>query len=203
MWAGQDACVLASGPSMSQAVADLVRYSAVRTIAVNNTFQLAPWADMLYAADERWWAVHQTAALKFRGLKVSVSVTQFTEVLVMNNTGTVGFDPNPANLRTGGNSGYQAVHIAVHAGVRRVLLCGFDLHGKHWHAEHQHPLRNNEEGAFLRWQKRFAELAVELKERKVEVWNCTPGTALACFERVELKDALQRIAEDQICALSA
>lgn len=199
MWDAQQAVVLASGPSMSQAVADAVRYvTELRVIAVNSTFRLAPWADMLYAADERWWAVNKADALAFTGLKVTVSQTMQPEVLLLKNSGTQGFDPDPGAIRTGGNSGYQAVHIAAHAGVRRILLCGFDMKGKHWHPDHPHPLRETQEACFLRWRRHFVDLGDELRRRGVEVWNCTPDSALDCFDRVPLEDALARVVERRV-----
>lgn len=196
MWEGQQAVVLASGPSMSQSVADMVRYvPALRVIAVNNTFRLAPWADMLYACDERWWAVNSKEALAFHGLKVSCEDARFKEVLMLKNTGSQGFDPDPGNIRTGGNSGYQAVHIAAHAGVRRILLCGFDMKGGHWHPEHKTPLREPSDACFMRWVRAFVDLADELKRRGIEVWNCTPDSALECFPSVALDDALERVSQ--------
>ena len=70
LWQGETCAVLASGPSMSREVAELVR-GRVRVIAVNNQGidtevngklepALAPWADVLYAADAKWWQATRT-----------------------------------------------------------------------------------------------------------------------------------------------
>ena len=189
MWPGETVAILASGPSMSAEVATAVRASGVRAIAINNTFKLAPWADLLYAADARWWDVHKDEALKFEGLKVTIMETPYG-LLQLADGGCVGFDDDTSKLRTGHNSGYQAVHLAVHAGAKRILLCGMDMQGKHWHPEHKPPLVINEEAFFIRCIQCFREVAPELKRRGVEVWNCTPHSALKCFERVDLAQAL-------------
>lgn len=190
LWPGRTAAILASGPSMSQAVADQVRAAAIPAIAVNDTYRLAPWADMLYAADEAWWAVHPTA-LDFAGLKVSVGT--FNGVHRLRHTGVAGFDPDPACVRTGSNSGYQAVHIAVQAGAARILLCGFDMRGEHWFGRHPAGLANSNEALFAKFRKHFAELAPLLPGLGVEIVNCTPGSALACFPTSTLDQQLQAL----------
>jgi hypothetical protein len=177
---GGSVVVMASGPSMSAAVAAKVRASGVPAIAVNTTFLLAPWAWMLYAADWRWWHEHPLA-LQFEGLKATADIA-VPPVHRLRNTGIDGFDPDPGCVRTGNNSGYQAVHIAIHTGAARVLLTGFDMRGGHWHALKDGPLRRD-------WIAHFATLAEAVRGR-VEIINCTPASALTCFPRQTLDEAL-------------
>lgn len=193
MWRGQTCAVLASGESMTPDVAEHVRRSAaVRVIVVNNTFKLAPWADILYAADAPWWEKYHSQTTGFLGHKVCAddNGTRFDDVLQIKTSGAEGFDPDQSCIRHGGNSGYAAVHIATHLGCSRILLCGFDMKGGHWHEPHKYPLREHGEGIFATWIARFATLAPELKARGVEVLNCTPGSALKCFPVANLADAL-------------
>lgn len=188
MWEGRTAVVLASGPSMSADVAETVRQSGAATVVVNTTFRLAPWADVLYAADEMWWQ-ETPEALQFAGLKVSVG--RIKGVHQLRNSGKVGFDPDPSALRTGGNSGYQAIHLAAHAGARTIVLCGFDMHGgAHWHPDHKAPLRNTMPDYYPVWAKHFETLRTELDMRGVTVFNSTPGSALKAFREKPLQEAL-------------
>lgn len=190
MWVGQTAVILASGPSMSESVAQSVHESGCRSIAVNNTFRLAPWADILYAADEVWWK-NTPDAMQFAGLKVSVGCIK--GVHQMRNSGKVGFDPDPTALRTGGNSGYQAIHLAAHAGAATILLCGFDMHtrdGHHWHADHVAPLRMTHADHYPNWIRHFETLHTDLRNRGVMVFNCTPGSAVTAFPKKPLQEAL-------------
>lgn len=187
LWEGKTVVVLASGPSMSKAVVDAVFSSGLPTIVVNSTFKLAPWADMLYAADAAWWSAHPIAT-EFQGLRVTVQ--DVCGVLKLRCSGPDGFDPHPGAVRSGGHSGYQAVHIAMHAGAHRILLCGFDMHGTHWHGMHEEPLRNTAEGTYSRWVEAFAALRDAAVERNIEIMNCTPGSALSCFPMLSLGRAL-------------
>lgn len=179
---------------MTQGVASLVASSGASSVVINNTFQLAPWADMLYGADSDWWTYHAQTALKFAGLKVTAHASvPFRQVMELRTTGKEGFDPDPSAVRTGGNGGATAVHIAAHAGAARILLCGFDMRGagQHWHGEHPAPLRSTAEHTYRNWIRRFGVLAAELKTRGIEVINCTPGSALRCCPFMELGEALR------------
>jgi sugar phosphate isomerase/epimerase len=188
MWEGQTVAVLASGFSMSQAVADQVHAAGISAIAINNTYRLAPWAYMLYAADAAWWR-ENPQAWDFKGLKVSVE--EFKGVLRLQASGPTGFDPDPRRVRTGGNSGYQAVHIAAHAGAARVLLCGFNMGGDHWHPEHAAPLRETPREIYATWIQRLEGLADTLKLRGIEVLNCTPDSAIKGIPTADLAFALE------------
>jgi len=193
MWRGQTVAILASGPSMSQAVADRVGEAKVCVVAVNTTVKLAPWADMLYAADDFWIVKYEKLAAGFAGLKVTCSDDNHHGWLALRNTGKVGFDHDVGCVRTGGNSGYQAIHLALHAHAHRILLFGFDMHSSggemHWHGRHPEPLRNAGEGIFERWIKHFEALSEEASNRRIEILNCTPGSALHAFRFASMDEA--------------
>jgi len=194
--------VMASGPSMTREQAEHVRGKA-RAIAVNNQGiptlcdgrlepAFAPWADVLYAADYEWWKAYSKYALQFAGLKVSIRRTFFKEVKVIKQSTERVFDPRPDHLATGGNSGYQAVHLAAHFGARRIVLLGFDMRmvgkRKHWFGDHIRPLHSG--GNYGVWIRNFTSLAAVLKARGVDVVNCTPGSALTCFRSAALEEVL-------------
>lgn len=190
---GGTVAILAGGESMSQEVADQVHASGIPAIVINSTFRLAPWAWMLYAADVEWWAHEKNRdAHEFAGLKVTCQPVRGVERL--RNTGSTGFDPNPNAVRTGHNSGYQAVHIAAHTGATRILLCGMNMQGGHWHGAHPHGLRDTTPENYTRWCDRFTTLVEPLKNMDVQVINCTPGSALKCFPMGRLEDELACVA---------
>ncbi len=201
MWEGQTCAVLASGPSMSSAVVEAIRVCPeIRVIVVNRTWELARWADLLYASDANWWTEklshlggksNYDMLAGFVGMKVCVEDTPFSDVMKLKDSGDEGFDDDHGAIRTGGNSGYGAVHIAAHLGCSRILLCGFDMRGGHWHERHAWPLRDAGEGTYERWIQRFATLAPELAKRGIETINCTPGSALTCFPMADLRGVLE------------
>ena len=206
IWPGETVAILASGPSMSRDVAETVK-GRCRVIAVNNqaidtvdstTKQLvpafAPWADVLYAADAKWWHCYQAQALQFAGLKVTLKPNPWPQVHQLAQSPQRVFDPRPTHLASGGNSGYQALHLAAHFGATRVLLCGYDLRdglGKRRHWFGNHPPRLNGQAAYATWISGFQRLAPVLAKMGIEVLQCTPKSALKCFRQSTLEEALR------------
>ena len=93
----------------------------------------------------------------------------------------------------GANSGYQAINLAYLFGAKKIILLGFDMkRGEnkkaHWHADHPGIL--NKDVPVKTWIKNFIRLAEDLKVEGVEVINATRDTALECFNKLNLEDAL-------------
>ena len=62
--------ICASGPSISETDFAMVRrFTTWNVIAVNNTWELMPWADILYAGDIAWWDRYGGKARRFKGEK--------------------------------------------------------------------------------------------------------------------------------------
>lgn len=178
---------MAPGTSLTQAQADLVRQYPVAVVAVGNAFLFAPWADVLYHGDAPWWGYHAQEALKFEGLKLTVDkMVKYRSVRILKETGVEGYDPTPGCVRTGNNSGYQAIHVAIQAGAKRILMLGFDMRPGHFFGRHPMPLRNTDPSSFEVFKKRFPAL----RGRGAEIINCTPGSALQCFPMMPLAEAL-------------
>lgn len=180
--------MLASGPGLTTTAVGQVRDAGIPAIAVNDAFRLAPWAALLYAMDPRWWAHHAAAAADFPGTKVSLALGPPLEgVAFIKISGQIGFDTRPNRIRTGGNSGYGALHIAIHTGAARILLLGYDMHGSHFFGRHPAPLRNPDERRFKQWIGRFGALT----GRGAEIVNCTPGSRLDAFQAARLDDEIE------------
>lgn len=209
LWKGRTVLILASGPSLTQALPTARRAVAdgrAVAVAVNSTGvpvprsdgtlqpAAAPWAAMLYGADAGWWRHHAQHALKFPGLKVTIGDScEFKAVLALRNTGVDGFDPDPSCLRTGGSSAHQAAHLAAHAGAARILLCGVDCHtrnGSHHHGDHPIGLRNPCAASLGTWIDRWEILGRELAKRGIEVINCSAGSAVRCFPQRSIEEVL-------------
>ena len=204
-WKGETVAILASGPSMTREQAEAV-HGRCRVIAVNNQGidtecdgqlvpALAPWADVLFAADAKWWRHYCDRALKFQGRKVTVRTTlPWPEVYsLVHSYEHPTFDPRPTHLVSGGNSGYMALHLAVHLGATRILLLGFDMkegRGRRRHWFGSHPGKLNSRGNFSGWNRAFEKFAKVLHHMNIEVVNCTPDSALRCFRRMPIEVAL-------------
>jgi hypothetical protein len=108
-----------------------------------------------------------------------------------------GLAKHPNRIRTGtergGNSGYQAVSLAILFGAARIILLGYDMQATgnrlHWHRDHGGKLHNPLPRKFKAWQDGFATLA---KVSPAEIINCSRETGLTCFPRMSLADGLAR-----------
>lgn len=183
-WSNETAVVLASGPSLTAADCSLVRESGANVIAVNATFRMAPWADVVYMGDQMavrtYDAEVRRCTLSQRWSCDAMAKQQF------------GWNHAPG-LSRGGNSGHQAIALAAAFGAKRVLLLGFDMQlgpngERHHHPEHPKPLVQR--SLFTEWILKMAILAKELEARGVAVVNCSRVTALTCFPRGVLEDEL-------------
>ena len=193
MWPGETVVCIASGPSLTQVDCDYVRGKA-RVIAINTSYQLAPWADLLYACDARWWKWNNKAVRGFQGMKYSLErrAAQYSpDVRVLRVGKREGLSLDPSVLNTGKNSGYQAMNLAVHAGAKRIVLLGYDMQKgtkgeMHWHPEH--PMKTPH--LYVEFRRRFETLVEPLKAQGVDVVNCTRRTALECFPQMRLDKVL-------------
>src|SRR5690606_15737537 len=129
-----------------------------KVIVTNTTYQIAPWADVLYAMDLDWWRMYLNR-LNFPGVKATC------------HSALRGVRPYP--IKHYGNSGAGAIALASHLGAKRVILLGYDAQktgGKaHWHGNHPRGLKNA--GNADHWPRMFGELRREMPE--LEIINCS------------------------------
>lgn len=200
LWPGETCVLLGGGPSLTEADVLYCRDRDARVIAIKEAFQLAPWADALYAADSSWWH-HYRGVPSFTGLKFGIQgrtlnghdakMAAFPDVQRLLDTGDDGLELAPTGLRTGYNSGYQAINLAVHLGAARVILLGFDCwRGPDGRANWHRANRVHLDSPYPLFMQAFATLAQPLKDIGVEVVNCSRATLLRAFPLMSLEEAL-------------
>lgn len=194
-WRGQTVVVVGAGPSAAETDLELARGRA-RVVTVNNSIRLAPWADMAYGCDARWW-IREGGLPGFKGLKVSsdwalsgnphgvklVRAVRGQDVLLMAAPGIVGWF---------GNGGTQAINLAAQAGAGRIILVGFEMSyawGEHWHDPH--PWELPAKTANVERHRRVTDgIVPPLRAHGIEPVNATPRSALKDWPRMTLADAL-------------
>lgn len=201
LWPGSTVAIFAGGPSITREQVDYCR-GKVRAIAINNAYELAPWADVLYFCDDKWWSQfgHGKKLVDWNGLIVRLQSGNHDfgdpRIKVMRNIDQRGGLAEARDaLATGQNSGYQAINLAVHLGAKRILLLGYDMEAPfvngrlktHWFGDHPGGTSPHVYDQMLPW---FDTLVQPLKERGVEVVNCTGGGRLRCFPRMSIQEAL-------------
>lgn len=194
-------CV-ASGPSLSASDcvrAELaIRSGKLRAIAVNDNWRRVPSADVLYAPDRKWWALHYAAVAERFGGELWTTTRKAAEEfglhMIESRNGTAPLPLDSGAISRGANGGFQAIMLARYFGARRILLLGFDMQrtdGRaHWFGDHPKPLvQGKPEG----WVKYFDAAAPALAAEGIEVINCSRATALRCFPLGDLAVELARL----------
>lgn len=194
MWEGQTCAILAGGPSLQGFDAEVLR--SLRVITINDSWRLAPWADLHYHCDESWIRAQKGIDLDSgKWVKGGVDPRTDPRVKVLRFTGQMGLDRAPDALRHGSNSGYQAIHLAYHLGVARILLLGYDMHVSgsrtHWHDEPRPSPSQFSAEIKQTFLPLFEYLVKPMGLAGIDIVNCTPGSALKCWPYMPLAEALE------------
>jgi hypothetical protein len=198
-WKGRDVAIIASGPSVKKADVELLK-GRLTVFAIKKNVELAPFAEAVYGCDYAWWAsvngLPDFSGAKFAyadracdryGLRKIKIPEPLSDSILTEEVGVVG---------AGGNSGFQALNLAVQFGARRVLLLGFDCQdrsGVHWYGRNMaQGMGNPSEGNFRRWRAAFLTAAPTLTGLGVEVINASPISDVKAFPRWSVADTLKQ-----------
>jgi hypothetical protein len=218
LWRGETCFILAGGPSLR--FFDCGKLKGRRVIAINDCYKIAPFADILYFCDNHWFGWHNKRPefVSFPGMMVTLepAIEWRNDIHVLRNPSHPrtdakgkpvpkeqiygGLSDDPTAVVTGKNSGYQAIGLAVHLAVKRIVLLGYDMRhdGKlsHWFGDHidQHGnKRSHGENALkTAFLPLFPTLIEPLRERGIDIINATPGSALTCFPTGDIEEILCR-----------
>lgn len=173
--------MVGAGPSAAKTPLELARGKA-RVVAVNESWRLAPWADVLFAMDGVWW-VDNGGLPQFAGRRVTSSPHAMK---------TFGLD---CFICIGATSGLRSIYLAEKLQANPILLVGFEMHpnsGVHWHPPHctRIGLRNPGDNEMKLWREDIERVADKFKARGTLIINCTPDSALTCFPQMPFEHAL-------------
>ncbi len=215
LWEGDTAILLGGGASLTMEQVQLAEAGharGVRCVAVNDSYLVAPWADVCFASDSHWYVWQQEGRDKpvlgltaadvrarwesFAGQRCTIqnsgaNVTDERVHMLRNREG-MGLSVDPQVLVSGRNSGFSALNLSVLAGAKRIILLGFDgapaADGKtHFHGGHP---RQTPTGAYPYYRQAMSKAENALLELGVEVLNASPGSAIESFRKVRLEDVL-------------
>lgn len=180
------AICIASGPSLTQDDVDLCKTSGRTIYVVNDVYTLAPWADVLYAADIDWWNHHE-GAKEFNGERWGCDprCCERWGLNLILGTSSKKFGLEPP-IAYGGNSGFQALNLTYIHGHRDVWLLGYDMgftEGGDKHFFGDHPRKIDRTSNYTMFIERFKQAKPIMDANGLNVINMTPKTALNVFER--------------------
>jgi len=197
-WKGETVAIVGAGPSAKKN--NLALLKNIRVLAIKKSFELVPFAEVVYGCDGPWWRSVQGLP-NFKGLKLSyddrvvgvefgINKVKIPDIkcdrMLFDEIGTVG---------AGGNSGFQSLNLVLQFGAVRVLLIGFDAFGsygkEHWYGRNTAWAMNNpDEYNYVRWRKAMTGVADDISSRGVEVVNTSQDSTIKCFKKMSIEEAL-------------
>ncbi|MBR1150095.1 hypothetical protein [Bradyrhizobium sp. JYMT SZCCT0428] len=195
-WEGETAFIVGGGPSVL--CQDVEQLRARRVLAINSSFVLVPFADILLFGDLRWWIDNRGKLGEFGGRIVTCRRSPCElksagrPLLTLERQNPPGLAVVPTRVVFKRTSYVAAINLAVHLGCRRIIALGLDgardAKGlSHHHTPHRWPVRPD------CWKAQAAELATlvaPLKQLGVELLNASPGSAVPFWPIVSLEDVL-------------
>lgn len=213
--------LLAGGPSLTMEQFDLVGAARaadrLRVIAINDSYLLAPWADVHYAADAKWHRWHTEGVdkpllrlsaaevrgrwLSFPGQKCTThtaasAVPEAVHVMPCRDfspqSSTVSLDP--AVLMSGRHGGFQALNMAILAGASTILLLGYDACDgaageRHFHG--RHPVETDSPARrYATFRESFRLAQDDIRAAGVRVVNCSLVSSIDTFEKRPFEEML-------------
>jgi len=203
IWPEDTFVILGCGPSLSEKQINHIQGNA-RVIAVNASYLMAPWADVLYATDAAFWRHYADELPEYCGVRIGLAWDtendkQFyqyhkvdpAKVRFMQCTGELGLEDDRTALRHGNNSGYAAINLAVHLGAKRIVLLGYDMQSVD--GQNSFPGYSPARSIPDRYEhmlKSFDSLLEPLEALEIKVFNATPDSALDSFPHVDIMEVV-------------
>lgn len=202
------AIIVGTGPSLTPEAIELVNNSPLPKFGVNRVFEVIPDLVALHGCNTQFWDYYWD---QVKGLDCDLWTTRPElkgKINYIQEVERSGLSTDPRLLHHGHSSGYQALGLAYHYGVREFVLVGYDLRypaaycgrsrssggSRHYFGEYPRPLQH--------WTKFNIGEAGELNglldcyrtinpdDYGIRIINCSPGSALDFFETGNLEDCI-------------
>lgn len=170
-------------------------------IGVNVAFMLGDWVSVLYFCDPGFFRSYLVDILSFHNIKATCCnhlarhlLPQSRNIKRLKRDMRPGLSDKADTICWNDNSGGAAIDFAVHAGVKRILLLGFDMkyvdNRTHWHEGFETYQKEYNPATYRKFLRRFPVIAQAAKRRGIEILNVSQDSAIKEFSKVELKEVL-------------
>ncbi|MDX1532643.1 MAG: hypothetical protein R3230_00390 [Nitrosopumilaceae archaeon] len=203
--------IIASGPSLTgkqiRQIAESCEYHDIEVIAVNDNYNLVPWADHVFAADLKWWrkyyddvcdtvedytklhTIENVVTALFRKRETRIPITHKT---VFRDVTHLEFNPL-YKWYHGGNSGILAMELARTLDAKKIILVGFDFqhtdNKSHWFGDHPTGFLNANQCE--RWIMEIEKMMPYYEKHGIDVVNCSNETAINSIRKSRLEEEFQ------------
>lgn len=189
-WEGERCFILCNGESI-RSQRHLIPQLNGRIIAIKEAVRLRPDADVFFVARQRVDDIMPDLFPIFRGKYViarnKVPVNYPDYVKMVSRTKDHARLCDDPQLVCGFDSGTSAINIAYHFGATEIVLLGMDMRGNRWcNGEFRHPVPHIPESDHARHSSVLPAIAKDAKSKGLRIVNCSPDSAVECFEKQPL-----------------
>jgi hypothetical protein len=195
-WQGEIAFIVAGGPSVL--TQDLNLLQGRKTIAINCSYKTLPNADFMIFADSRFYYQYKADFCNFKGRIICAAQAIYGPPLHgrMHRKATPGLADDTATVMVAETTVTAAINLAVHLGVRAIVLLGLD--GKkaadgrtHHHEPHPWRMASN---CWDRMRPNLQAIANDLERLDIVCLNASPGSNWAdIWPIVDLPQAIAQL----------
>jgi len=194
---------IGTGPSLTLEQIQTARDKGFTLFGCNLTYKIVPDLELLYGCNLGFWEHHWGSDLEKHGAEKWTTNRDAADRFNLNwiaEKNSLGLSTDPDVIHHGHGSGYSLVSMAYRAGADRIILLGYDLKyapdyngvahhigstPRHYFGEYpaalQHwPSVKVSGGVHVELLDYYRSIA---QQGLVEIVNCTPDSAIDCFER--------------------
>lgn len=190
--------IIGSGPSLTKAQVDYVYESEATVIAVNDSYKLCPWADMVFACDVKWW-IHNREGISYHPNCWTLEDIgchfnkRFDRPILNEIPYTTEFGIYSDKVHHASNSGYVAIQVARILGAKKIILIGFDHqhtdNKRHWFGDHDKKVFSKNADNVDKWVTDIDHLLLHMSD--VDIVNCSLQTAITGCRRSFIENELR------------
>ena len=217
---GETVVILATGPSLNEEQMNYVSHSRAqggcRVLTINNSYQLAPWADIHVACNDNWWDYYWKNDEVLRNMKAD-KWTRYKHqadefgISYIDSVDKVGLSKDQSVVHINKGSGPLAINIAVLYGFKKIILLGHDMKyakdydGKkkktgstprHYFGEYPKEMQHwpsvkiglSKPGTIDGLIEAYDGMVKDLDD--IDIVNCTPDSHLPTFRKSKLTNEL-------------
>lgn len=182
--------IISSGTSLKGL--DLEPLNRRITFGLNRSFLAFPHSYYHCVFDHRLWELYPEEIKQSRFLFTLEDRPSGIPIKLL---GSEGFSWNLAEgIYSGYTISYFALQVAVYMGFKEIYFLGLDLKNTEKETHffgHDFNSANHDQTEFPKMMDSFNKIAPILKERGINVYNCSPISALKCFPYVDYKEAIK------------
>lgn len=188
-WDDKPVAVIGGGPSLIDF--DFERLRGAHVLAVKSSIFDIPWADAGFGLDycrdklatvqsRIYWAVRED----------QLEPPPSRNITFLKRLPGQNLSDDPSVIYGGGTSGFGALQVCIHKHAKQIVLFGFDYASSAPNGVGQEKKRAQNAANWSAWAEHFSVYVPYLSQHGISVVNACPSSAIRCFQKVAMQDAI-------------